>query len=298
MEELDLDINNYSLNEILSLFKLPLEFDERDMKKAKRIVLMTHPDKSKRDKKYFLFFSSAYKILFEVYKFRQRQSNPTEYENYSLNMDNQDKNVNKILEKFSNKKGFNKKFNELFETYYIRSEEDEHGYDEWLKNNDMEGEKEAKNVGEMNMIIGNKKRELRSLVKMEDTIVDDYSVKQMRGGSNLIGEKPKYYESNMFGNFKYDDVKKVYTESVVPVSEEDYEEKQKFRNVFSLNTFRKQDELKFKETDQEEIYKQNKMRENREDMERAYKLARQQEMNSKIRENFMSSLLRITNKNV
>jgi len=201
MEELDLDINNYSLNEILSLFKLPLEFDERDMKKAKRIVLMTHPDKSKRDKKYFLFFSSAYKILFEVYKFRQRQSNPTEYENYSLNMDNQDKNVNKILEKFSNKKGFNKKFNELFETYYIRSEED-------------------------------------------------------------------------------------------------YEEKQKFRNVFSLNTFRKQDELKFKETDQEEIYKQNKMRENREDMERAYKLARQQEMNSKIRENFMSSLLRITNKNV
>ena len=53
----DLDINNYNLQDILSLFKIPVNFDERDLKKAKQIVLKTHPDKSKLPAEYFLFYS-------------------------------------------------------------------------------------------------------------------------------------------------------------------------------------------------------------------------------------------------
>ena len=53
--DIDLNIENYSLNEILQLFKLDYNFGEMELKKAKRIVLQTHPDKSKLSKEYFVF---------------------------------------------------------------------------------------------------------------------------------------------------------------------------------------------------------------------------------------------------
>ena len=51
MEKLDLDIDNYDLLDILKLFKIEYHFTEEDLKKVKRTVLKTHPDKSKLDKK-------------------------------------------------------------------------------------------------------------------------------------------------------------------------------------------------------------------------------------------------------
>lgn len=68
MEHTDLCISNYSLNDILDLFKLGMDFDEEGMKSAKRTVLMTHPDKSGLDAKYFLFFKKAYSLLYNVFK--------------------------------------------------------------------------------------------------------------------------------------------------------------------------------------------------------------------------------------
>ena len=59
MEHIDLDIDNYSLDDILNLFKLSHSFTKDDLKQAKKQVLKTHPDKSNLDKKYFLFFTKA-----------------------------------------------------------------------------------------------------------------------------------------------------------------------------------------------------------------------------------------------
>jgi len=52
----DLDISHYNLDDILNLFHIPMNFDENNLKMAKSIVLKTHPDKSKLDPKYFLFY--------------------------------------------------------------------------------------------------------------------------------------------------------------------------------------------------------------------------------------------------
>ena len=54
---IDLNIENYELDEIINLFNIPYLFTETDLKKAKRQVLLTHPDKSKLDKKFFILFS-------------------------------------------------------------------------------------------------------------------------------------------------------------------------------------------------------------------------------------------------
>jgi len=72
-ETLDLDIDNYELEDILDLFKIySTDFNEADLKKAKQMVLKTHPDKSNLQPEYFLFFSKAYKTLHSIWEFRRQ----------------------------------------------------------------------------------------------------------------------------------------------------------------------------------------------------------------------------------
>ena len=54
--DVDLNLENYTLNDLLKLFNISFNFREKELKEAKKIVLRMHPDKSKLDKKYFLFF--------------------------------------------------------------------------------------------------------------------------------------------------------------------------------------------------------------------------------------------------
>ena len=70
--DLDLDIDNYNLQDLIKLFRISENFTETDMREAKRIVLQAHPDKSNLDKKYFLFFSQAYKLIYGIFEFRQK----------------------------------------------------------------------------------------------------------------------------------------------------------------------------------------------------------------------------------
>ena len=55
MSKHNLNIHMYSLAEILNLFDLDYEFDVEGLKRAKKKVLMLHPDKSKLDPEYFYF---------------------------------------------------------------------------------------------------------------------------------------------------------------------------------------------------------------------------------------------------
>ena len=75
LDNLDLDIGNYDLNDILKLFHINNEITDEGMKQARKIVAMTHPDKAKIDKKYFLFFQEAYKLLNQVYNFKKQSEN-------------------------------------------------------------------------------------------------------------------------------------------------------------------------------------------------------------------------------
>ena len=52
----DLNLDNYKFDDLLNLFNLSYDFTTEELKKAKKVVLKLHPDKSKLDKKYFLFF--------------------------------------------------------------------------------------------------------------------------------------------------------------------------------------------------------------------------------------------------
>ena len=59
MEKIDLNLDNYDLEDILSLFKLGAAYDESDLRAARKLVMRMHPDKSGLNKDYFVFFGKA-----------------------------------------------------------------------------------------------------------------------------------------------------------------------------------------------------------------------------------------------
>ena len=63
----NLDIQSYSFYDIIELFDLsPDNVSLEDLKRAKKRVLMLHPDKSKLPKEYFLFYKKAFIFIFYI----------------------------------------------------------------------------------------------------------------------------------------------------------------------------------------------------------------------------------------
>jgi hypothetical protein len=293
MEELDLHIENYNLKELLVLFNLDYDFNIDDLKKAKKIVLMTHPDKSGLDKDYFLFFTSAYKLIYNLYDFRYKSTNNnTKYTEYILekNEDNE-----KLLNTYNiqNKPDFNKWFNNMFETSQIPDLNKSAGYGSWLvSDEDIETQIATKNT--MNSIIDDKKTKMRSLI-----IHNQY--KEITNTSSLYDlttEQPDTYSSDIFSKLSYEDLKKAHTESVVPVTIDDYNNRKQYSINELINTRSIQDternSIEMQEVVMNKLLKQKELR-IKSDMERAYTLAKQDEKIRIVNDTWWSKLKHITN---
>jgi hypothetical protein len=304
MNSVDLDINNYNLEDILSLFKIPSNFDEQDMKRAKQIVLKTHPDKSKLPAEYFLFYSKAYKMLYSVWDFRKRgdvdSKNPknTEYSNYT----DEDKTV--LLdqffesnEKFKKSNNFNRWFNEQFERNKLSNESEEKGYGDWLKNDDPEDDPPAKNVSmaTMKQEFDRKKEQARSLIVRED--VQELWSNNSISATELSNDAPGTYDSGLFSGLGFQDLYKAHTETVIPVTEEDYEQKQKFGSVNEYMSYRNnQDTKPLSEQQAQQYLKQRNDKDEEKAIRRAYELAKQTELAKQKNQEFWSGLQLLKNK--
>jgi len=297
MEDLDLNLENYDLNDILNLFKMDIDFDENDLKKAKRMVLKIHPDKSNLLPKYFLFFSNAYKVLYNIYEFRNKSVNKKE-ENYQ-SLSNEDK--NKALENFfeqnkniKNTNTFNKWFNEQFEKNKIENEFEEFGYGSWLKSEEnIEPEKKISQE-EMGREFDKKKKQVISLIVHKD-ISEIYA--NNLGAANLSNNAPEEYSSDLFSNLSYQDLKQAHTESVIPVTDEDYDKTIKFNNINEYISYRNNQSIKPLSEIQALDYLKNKSKfENEEASKRAYELAKQVEKSKQNSKSFWGNIMKITDK--
>tara|TARA_Y100001970_G_scaffold289796_1_gene421252 strand:- start:68 stop:931 length:864 start_codon:yes stop_codon:yes gene_type:complete len=286
MEELDLNIDNYDYKDILKLFELNVNFRENDLKNAKKKVLMMHPDKSGLDKKYFLFFSSAFKILHSVFNFREKASKDLNEEvEYLAEKDDENQLiVDKLREKYNNKE-FNNWFNKEFEKLKLENDYEKNGYGDWLK--DVEDVKECKNRNEMNEMIDKKKRDLRSITRYND--ISEFN----NGGYNdLANNKPEEYSSGMFSKLQFEDLKKAHEESVVPVTDEDY--KMKYSSMEDIRIKRQEQVLKPLSDKDGRLYLNNKKEgEDYIGRQRAFKLASQERESNRLNNIFWSSLKQI-----
>ena len=286
--EIDLNLENYDLEDLLKLFKLPYSFGEEELKSAKKIVLQTHPDKSKLPKEYFLFFSSAYKVIYSIHEFRNKSNCPKSTE-YTVE---EDREKALLLKDLTKKKDFNKIFNEMFEKHNIKDKNAETGYGDWLKSDeDIETRVATKQT--MASIFEEKKRETRA-------IIVNNGIQEMGGGAggydNLTDDVPDSYGSGIFSSLPYEDLRKAHRESVIPVTQEDYDIKPKYGSVTDLQMSRSAEDTKPKSFDQAKEYLQNKQdAQDKQDVQRAYRLAKRDEEVKKTNDLWMSSFKQLTN---
>lgn len=292
LNSMDLDITNYDYDDILKLFKIPQHFNEEDLKKAKKQVLASHPDKSGLDKSYFLFFSSAYKILFNIYNFRTKHSSATNFNNYNENYNaHKDESNALLIHKIINNKSstqFNNWFNEQFENFKITNDYDANGYGDWLISNEDNSQEHAqhKDLNTIHKIIEEKKQiaRTRNLVKKREICEFNNT-----NYCDLTNSKPEDYSSGLFSKFQYEDLKKAHTESLIPVTNED-----NTNNYSSLEDIRikraSQVLAPLKHEEATSYLNKSKEDENVISTARAYSLFKQDELNKQKNEKFWSNL--------
>jgi len=249
---MDLDIEHYSLQELLKLFKLNENFTFAEFKDARRIVLALHPDKCNQDIKYYLFFKQAYSLLESVNSFKHKiEENVNAHLTFDEIIDGMtDYDKKQIVDSLSVNPDFNKEFNTLFEKYYLK--EDDSGYGDWLQSND-----------DINVSYEDRKRQSRALVV------------------NTIEEAPKD---------KFTDLKNAYTvNSVLGVSEDDYV--QRYKNIQELKKERDTQITPLNTQEASNQLAQQEEQENKWATQQAFKYVKQTEKNKTQQQSFWSHML-------
>jgi len=295
---LDLNIENYNLSDILNLFSIQTNFTEKDLQKAKRIVLMTHPDKSKLSADYFRFYSKAYKKLYFIWQFKSKD--PIEYQSYEDLLAIMEDDRKLILKEYlSNNKiskgeNFNTWFNEQFEKGRIVNEEDGGGYGDWLRSNEDIDEEVKISHAQIGEEMEKKKQHVRSLVVHRG--INETSSNSNFIGCDLTGTAPECYSSGLFSTLQYEDLRKAHVESVIPVTVEDYNNVPKFNNVESYLSHRSSQDMTPLSEQQAHEYLNNKSKhEEIQTTERAFKLAQELEASNRGQADFWGSLLKLKN---
>jgi hypothetical protein len=297
-ENFDLNIDNYSMNDIFHLFNIQNQILTEDiMKESKKFVLKTHPDKSKLPPKYFLFYSSAYKKLYSIFEFQNKSTRKKIDQEDYVNESN-----NKILDNVFTKnedlkdpKNFNDWFNKKFEQYKIDGVDDNNkGYGDWLKTN--EGIIDTSNVAKADM-----NNEFEKYKKQAQTLTVYNGVNDMSSaffGTNIVSNQNNFTSGGLFQDgLGFTDLKQAYEESVIPVTAEDYDNIPKYKDLNDYKNRRESDNTSMKVVSKEEamkkLYEQQK-REEDESVSLAFQLAKQNEEVQKKQKSFWGELQQIT----
>jgi len=227
----NLDIHMYSFEELLGLFDLSYTISLEDMKRAKKKVLMTHPDKSKLDPKYFLFYKKAFDMIVNFYENqnKQHQNISNNKQVYTTDNDITSKETSKAINNIDKKK-FNDTFNKLFDKNMMKEINTEKN--SWFTNENTLYET-SENVTTQNMasIFEKVKDKQQGLVKY--TGVETLYVNSNSGDSIYDNDNDDNYATcDPFSKLKFDDLRKVHKDQTVfNVSEKDINKVQQFSSV-------------------------------------------------------------------
>ena len=224
LDTLDLELDHYSLEDLYRLFNIyDCELNEPNLKNAKQIVLKMHPDKSRLDAKYFLFFSKAYKRIYSVYEFQNKSTNK-KYKDEDFFDESNRTVLNNMFENnknFKDPKNFNSWFNQSFEKHRLENP-NEDGYGDWLKGDEgIMNISENVTKGNMNEVFEQKKKQIQSL-SVYTGVTDTFASNL---GGSLLGGDANFTTDN------YTDLRQAYTETLIPVTQEDYNKMPKFKSV-------------------------------------------------------------------
>ena len=144
--------------------------------------------------------------------------------------------------------------------------------------------------------INKKKSQLRALVPIKE--IEEMNYTQTIQCTSLSNyDEPNGFNSDLFSSLPYQDLRQAHVNSVIPVTEEDYEQIPKFKNVNDYTMYRNSQDTKPLSEKQalEYLHKKSNL-DNEQGTKRAYDLAKQTELAEKNNQNFWSKLLIIKDK--
>lgn len=271
MNQIDLNLDNYELRDLLALFKLNMNFNENDLKEAKKIVHLVHPDKSGLDSKYFIFYKKAYDLLSQIYYINHGNKNSkvtnVSYDTISSDYYNSDK--NKAVQQLQKSSQFNKHFNQLFDEYYVKKDD---GYGDWMKQED-----ESVSYNDL-------KKQSRELALRT-------SIKELTPKSNFT----ELGGSSSYSSDQYMDLREAYTTGcVIGVDEQlDFEKVKKYNSLNELQNERAMPIKPLSQTESIHILNKQDEEENIQSIQRIYNLTKERETHLHKQNSFWSKFLSI-----
>ena len=232
LNNLDLELDHYSLEDLYKLFNIPEhQLSENALKNAKQIVYKMHPDKSQLDPKYFRFFSAAYKRVYGIFEFQNKSLNkrPTANDKDDYYDDSNKDILNNMFEQnktLKDPKNFNSWFNEKFEKHSSKDDDSSKGYGDWLKSDEgLYSVNDNITKANMNDAFERQKKQIQALTTYQG-INDSFS---SFSGSLLGDQSDNFTGSN--GALGFTDLRQAHVESVIPVTQEDYDRMPKYKSL-------------------------------------------------------------------
>ena len=235
----NLNINMYSLDELFGLFDLKYNMTLEDLRRAKKSVLMLHPDKSGLSADYFLFYKKAFDMIVQYFHNENKTNIAVTEDNsqYKLfdtqyNKATVQKVKTMVTEMPANE--FQNKFNQIFEEN-MASKPDTSRND-WFKTEEpifKTNEKvSSKNMGQ---VFDQFKQQSSGLVQYRGVQHLTHN-----SGSQLYEDddeaRNQYISSDPFSKLKFDDLRKVHKDqTILAVSERDYASMPQFSSVDQYN---------------------------------------------------------------
>ena len=244
MASYNLDIQEYSLEDLFNLFEIPFtsEIRKEHIRLAKQKVIMSHPDKSGLPSDYFIFYKKAFEMIVLFYESQNKisQNVPTiltkeEEMVYEPISQNQHISKSEFSQNIQKTKHFNKKFNELFEKNEM-TEKTNTKKNEWFQQEDniYQGYS-VHNTSQINNALEKIKKEEKersmALYRGVSPLLSNgnHSVKSFYDEEEDTDE---YICSDPFSKLKYDDLRKVHKDQTIfIISENDIQNTKTYSSV-------------------------------------------------------------------
>ena len=325
--DLDIDIGNYSLTDILKLFSIPVAFSEEHLKSAKRTVLKMHPDKCALPKEYFLFFTKAYRILYQIYSMRhERAQGYGHVQKYaeliadgesaacsaetlgceSATTTGGSADHRAKLAKMSHGE-FNRWFNSAFEKYRVPDSAEDDGYEQWFRGtgddaansdggnaDDADADADADAYVNANGIGSWSATQMREMERKRTRIRDRLALVAVSELEAAGGARSGLMQQSL----QFEDLKRAHTETLIPVSDADYKGVRQFKSVLELQMFRSSAAASIAPLSKAESaarLEQERIAEVEESTHRAYQMARQDEIARDMNRRFMREFQTLKN---
>lgn len=328
-ESVDLNIDNYNLDEILALFELSHEFKFEDLKQAFiNYVAPLHPDKSGLSSDYFIFYRKAYGVLINLHKMRTNNASAekigaqdyTKYaERYKNEFKEQEEQNRHYAETLMKSDNFSETFNKLFEDNVKKTEEDAGGYENWLRSG-----KQEERIVDYDQLVSHRaqdvhqfKQEIRQMTMDEFQIEFEKRRAEMiagteimsrdgfgaissmssAGSSNLLcGPVGDYSSSHGSSGLAYQDLKRAHTDTLIAVDVGAMSDR--FMRSGDYEKFlksRAEPIDPFDKIESERILNEQSKTESETNIRHTFKIMQQQEEQKKIMDKIWGKLKQLTN---